>query len=205
MSLRGRVGLFGGTFNPIHVGHLRVAQEALRQFALARVLFLPTGHPPHKEVAFGVPGELRYQMVRLAIRGQPGFSVSRCEVDNPGPAYTVDTIAKMRRRYPEGVAYIVGADILARLEIWKDTERLLRSCPFVVAPRPGVTKEAFSRPPFDGAELHFLRMEEINLSSSEIRRRYREGLPTAGMVPQAVDQLIRAHNLYGVAQGRPSG
>ncbi len=198
--MRNRVGLFGGTFNPIHVGHLRVAEEALRQFGLSKVIFLPTGHPPHKEVAEGVPGELRYEMVRLAIQGRPGLEVSRYELDCPGPCYTVDTIAAMKERYPQGVAYIVGADIFLAIEFWKDYPRLLRSCPFIIAPRKGIPQEAFCRPPFDVAELYFLEMEEIDLSSSDIRRRYREGLPTKGLVPPAVDEFIRARGLYGVAE-----
>ncbi|MGC9530127.1 MAG: nicotinate-nucleotide adenylyltransferase [Candidatus Bipolaricaulaceae bacterium] len=197
--MRNRVGLFGGTFNPIHFGHLRVAEEAMRQFGLAKVVFLPTGHPPHKQVAEGVPGDLRYQMVCLAVRGRPGLTVSRHEVDKDGPSYTVDTVEAMKRRYPQGVAYIVGADIFSNIEAWKDYQRLLQSCPFVVAPRGRVSSEAFRRAVFRGAELHFLDMQEVSLSSSEIRRRYRDGRPTGGLVPPAVDAFIRAHGLYGVA------
>lgn len=197
MSLRGRTGLFGGTFNPIHVGHLRVAEEALRQFGLREVVFLPTGCPPHRTVDEGVPGEARYTMVHLAVDGHPGFAVSRIEVDR-GPCYTVDTVAAMRKKHPEGVAYIVGADIFARIETWHDWPRLLQSCPFIVAPRPGVPLTTFRRPPFDRAELLFLEMPLIAVSSSEVRRRYREDLPIEGMVPPAVDRWIRAHGLYGV-------
>jgi len=203
LSLAGRTGLFGGTFNPIHVGHLRVAEEALRQFNLRQVLFIPTGQPPHREVADGVPGELRYEMVRLAIAGRPGFAVSRAELDRPGPAYTVDTIALLKGEHPEGVAYIVGADIFAQIEIWHDWPRLLSLCPFIVAPRPGVDLARFREPPFDRAELYFLDMAPIALSSSEVRRRYRLGLPTAGLVPEAVDRFIRERGLYGVRRTSP--
>ncbi|MBC7092952.1 nicotinate (nicotinamide) nucleotide adenylyltransferase [Candidatus Bipolaricaulota bacterium] len=196
--MQGRTGLFGGTFNPIHLGHLRVAEEALRQFGLRQIVFLPTGHPPHREVDEGVPGEQRYAMVKLAVEGRPKFTVSRYEVDRPGPCYTVDTIAAMKAEHPEGVAYIVGADIFSRIEIWHDWPRLLGSAPFIVAPRPGVDMAVFHRAPFTQAELHFLEMPLINLSSAEVRRRYREGLSTAGMVPEAVDRFIRRHRLYGV-------
>ncbi len=194
--------MFGGTFNPIHVGHLRVAEEALRQFELREVVFVPTGHPPHRPVADGVPAEDRYTMVRLATADYPQFSVSRFEVDRPGPCYTVDTVAAMKEIYPHGVAFIVGADIFARIHTWRDWPRLLRSCPFIVAPRPATDIGSFSRPPFDQAEVHLLQMPPIPVSSSEVRRRYRSGLSTTGMVPPAVDRWIRDHRLYGVA---PSG
>lgn len=205
MSLQGRTGLFGGTFNPIHVGHLRVAEEALRQFGLREVEFIPTGHPPHRPVDEGTPAEARYTLVRLAVEGHPRFSVSRVEVDRPGPCYTVDTVAAMRELHPEGVAFIVGADIFARIETWREWTRLLASCPFIVAPRPGASPAVFHRPPFDRAEIYFLEMPLIAISSSEIRRRYRSGLSTEGLVPPAVDQWIRAHGLYGVARPRAGG
>jgi nicotinate-nucleotide adenylyltransferase len=197
--LRGRTGLFGGTFNPIHLGHLRVAEEALRQFGLRKIVFLPTGQPPHRAVDEGVPGEARYAMVSLAVDGHAGFAVSRAEIDRVGPCYTVDTVEAMKNEHPEGVAYIVGADIFARIETWHDWPRLLTSCPFIVAPRPGIHPTAFGGSPFDRAELFFLQMPLISVSSSDVRRCYRDGLPTAGMVPPAVDRWIRAHGLYGVA------
>ncbi|HNR24324.1 MAG TPA: nicotinate-nucleotide adenylyltransferase [Candidatus Bipolaricaulis anaerobius] len=205
MSLQGRTGLFGGTFNPIHIGHLRVAEEAWRQFGLRKAVFIPTGRPPHRAVDEGTPAEARYTMVCLAVEGHPQFSASRIEVDRPGPCYTVDTVATMKELHPEGVAYIVGADIFARIETWHDWPRLLASCPFIVAPRPGTPPTVFHRPPFDRAQIHFLDMPLISMSSSEIRRRYRCGLPTEGLVPPAVDQWIRAHGLYGVATPRLGG
>lgn len=199
MSLRGRTGLFGGTFNPIHVGHLQVAEEAWRQCGLRRIVFLPTGYPPHRAVDEGISAETRYTMVRLAVEGDARFTVSRFEVDRVGPCYTVDTIAALNEAHREGVAYIVGADIFAQIETWHDWQRLLTSCPFIVAPRPGVPAATFHRPPFDQAEVHFLEMPTIAVSSSEVRRRYREGLSTLGMVPPAVDRWIRINGLYGVA------
>ncbi len=182
-----------------------MAEEALRQFELREVVFLPTGCPPHRAVDEGVPAEVRYTMVRLAVEGRPRFSVSRIEVDRSGPCYTVDTVAAMKEIHREGVAYIVGADIFARIETWHDWSRLLASCPFIVAPRPGVPLATFRHAPFDRAELHFLEMPFIAVSSSEVRHRYREGLPTEGMVPPAVDQWIRAHGLYGVASRNEGG
>jgi len=194
LSLRGKVGLFGGAFNPIHVGHLRVAEEALRQFGLDRVIFIPTARPPHKEV--DVPAELRFRMVELAIAGHPGFEVSRAEMDTDGPAYTVDTVRKMLKLYPQGVAYIIGADAFLGLSSWKDSDELIQLCPFIIAPRRGIDPEELRRPPLDRAEIHLIPMEPVEISSSEIRRRYREGLPVEGLVPEAVDRFIRAHGIY---------
>ncbi len=197
--------MFGGTFNPIHIGHLRVAEEALRQCGLREVVFLPTGCPPHRAVAEGVSAEARYTMVCLAVAGHPGFTVSRFEVDRTGPCYTVDTVAALKEVHREGVAYIVGADIFARIETWHDWPRLLASCPFIVAPRPGVPPATFHRPPFDRAEVQLLEMPTIAVSSSEVRRRYREGLPTTGIVPPEVDRWIRTNGLYGVAPSPVGG
>jgi len=200
LSLRNRTGLFGGTFNPIHCGHLRVAEEALNQFGLERVVFLPTGTPPHRKVDEGVSGELRFQMVKLATEGHPKFVVSRHELDKAGPCYTVDTIEAMKGLHAHGVAYIVGADVFSRIEIWHDWPRLLASAPFIVAPRPGVDLTVFAKPPFDRAEIHILDMPLVPVSSAEIRRRYHMGLSVEGMVPGVVDRFVREMGLYGVVR-----
>ncbi len=193
--------MFGGTFNPIHVGHLEVGRAAVRQFGLSQVVFVPTGHPPHKQVAGGTSGELRYEMVQRAVADYSEFTVSRIELDTDGPAYTVDTIARLKERYPQGIAYLVGADIFLKIDEWKDTKRLLASCPFIVALRDGIGAEAFRGAPFDRAELYFVEMEEVKVSSREIRERYRDGEPLEGLVPAAVDTFIRKRGLYGVVQG----
>jgi len=197
--LAGSTALFGGTFNPIHMGHVRVAEEALKQFGLQQVVFLPTGRPPHKPVAEGVGGEDRYEMVRRAVEGRAGLTVSRYELDQPGPTYTVDTVRELKARYPEGIAYLVGADILVHIDKWKAGEQLIRSCPFIIAPRKGIGPEAFRGGAFSDAEFHFLCMEEIALSSREIRGYYREGASTDGLVPPLVDAFIRERGLYRMA------
>ncbi len=201
LSLRGKVGVFGGTFNPIHVGHLKVAERAVEQFGLAQVVFVPTGYPPHKPVAGGVSGALRYEMVRRAVASRAEFSVSRVELDKDGPAYSVDTIAALSEVYPQGVAFLVGADIFLRIEEWRASDRLLSSCPFIVAPRDGVTPGHFRRAPFSQAELYFLEMEPIDVSSWEVRRRYQAGEDVDGLVPAAVDAFIRERNVYDMVQG----
>ncbi len=196
MSLRGRTGLFGGTFNPLHNAHLLVAEKALEQFGLKEVIFIPCGIPPHKEVADGVSKEDRYEMVRLAIAGRPRFSVSRIEIDRDGPSYTIDTIRALKGKHPEGLSFIVGADLLSQIETWKEPEALLESVPFIVAPRDGVRKEIFSAPPFDQAEIHFLDMREVDLSSTWVREAVRRGEEFEGSVPSQVANYIREHGLY---------
>lgn len=173
----------------------------MTQFELAEVVFVPTGHPPHKPVAGGISGALRYEMVRRAVADRPRFSVSRVELDKDGPAYSVDTVAALSEVYAQGIAFLVGADIFLRIEEWREAERLLRSCPFIIAPRDGVTPEDFRRPPFDQAELYFLEMQLIDVSSWEIRRRYRDGEDVEGLVPMAVDAFIRERNLYDMVRG----
>ncbi len=196
MSLEGRVGLFGGTFNPLHNAHLIVAENALTQFKLREVIFIPCGIPPHKEVADGVTKEDRYEMVRRAIAGHPRFSVSRIEIDREGPSYTIDTIRALKGKYPEGLCFIVGADLLAQIDTWREPEALLKSVPFIVAPRDRVRKEIFFVPPFDRAEIHFLDMDEVDLSSTWVREAVRHGKDYESHVPPVVADYIREHGLY---------
>ncbi len=196
LSLTGRVGLFGGTFNPLHNAHLIVAEKALEQFALKEVIFIPCGIPPHKEVADGVTKEDRYEMVRRAIAGHPRFSVSRIEIDREGPSYTIDTIRALMGKYPEGLCFIVGADLLSQIETWKEPNALLKIVPFIVAPRDGVKKEIFFASPFNRAEIRFLDMEEVDLSSTWVREAVRGGKEFASWVPPQVAAYIREHGLY---------
>jgi len=188
--------LFGGTFNPLHNAHLIVAEKALEQFELKEVIFIPSGIPPHKEVADGVSKEDRYEMVRRAIAGRPRFSVSRIEIDRDGPSYTIDTIRALRGKYPQGLCFIVGADLFSQIETWKEPKALLRSVPFIVAPRDGIKKDTFALPPFDQAEIHFLEMKEVDLSSTWVREAVREGKEFTRLVPSAVADYIREHGLY---------
>jgi len=199
LSLQNRMGLFGGTFNPLHNAHIAVANNAMEQFGLAEIVFIPSGTPPHKKVAGGVDKEMRYTMVKDALSATPYFSVSRIEIDRHGPSYTIDTIEAMREVYPQGLCFIVGADLLADIETWKKPEALLRSIPFIVAPRARITEEAFTSPRFTGAQIHWLRMQQVDLSSSWVRKRIRQGQPIEKWVPEEVINYIKQHRLY---QGR---
>ena len=196
MNLSGRIGLFGGTLNPLHSAHLLVAETAYVQFGLSQVIFIPSGIPPHKEIMSNVTKEDRYAMVKGAIAPYDHFSVSRIEIDRDGPSYTVDTIAAMQDQYPQGLCFIVGADLLLQIETWKEPHKLLASVPFLIAPRNGISRDLFTVPPFDEAEIGFLEMEEVDLSSTWIRNRIMRGEGIPDCVPEYVASYIEEHGLY---------
>lgn len=180
----------------MHNAHLLVAQKALEQFSLSQIVFIPSGIPPHKEVEDGIGKEDRYEMVKQAIIPYERFLVSRIETDRVGPSYTIDTIRALKRVHLQGICFIVGADLLVQIETWKEPEALLTSVPFIVAPRGGIAKEAFLSPPFHRADLHFLAMKEVNLSSSWVRERVKHGEPIKNWVPPEVATYIEQRGLY---------
>jgi nicotinate-nucleotide adenylyltransferase len=196
LSLKGRVGLFGGTFNPLHNAHLRVAGVALEQYELSKILFIPNGIPPHKGPLAGISGEDRYRMVEAAVRGRDRFAALRIEIDREGPSYTIDTIRALKDDYPQGVCFIVGADRLLDISTWREPEALLQSVPFVIAPREGLSVGAFDRPPFGGAETYSLDMEEVDLSSSWLREKVARGEEIGEWVPPEVEAYIADNGLY---------
>lgn len=196
LNLTGRIGLFGGTFNPLHSAHLLVAEAAYEQFGLSQVIFIPSGTPPHKEILSDVTREDRYAMVKLAIAEFPHFSVSRVEIDRDGPSYTIDTIRALQGDYPQGLCFIVGADLLLQIETWKEPRELLASVPFIIAPRDGIKRERFSAPPFDRARISFLEMDEVDLSSTWVREQIMSGGGVPDCVPGSVARYIEEHGLY---------
>ncbi len=195
MSSSSRVGLFGGTFDPIHNAHLEVARQSLVQEDLDKVILIPSKHPPHKTEKGMTPANLRYEMVDLAIEGKPSLEVSPVEINREGPSYTIDTLREMEQVYDD-IAFIVGADNLINIDTWKSPERLLNSCPFIVAPRGGILEGDFEKDIFQGKDLRFLNMSEISLSSTEVRERIVEGESVDGMVPEEVFEFIVKKGLY---------
>ena len=196
LDFRNRGGLFRGTFNPLHSAHLRVAAKALEQFALSKIVFIPNGIPPHKAVELGCSKEDRYTMVERAVADSGQMEVSRIEIDREGPSYTIDTIRAMKDDYPQGICFIVGADKLLELDTWKEPDALLRSVPFIVAPRAGVQVSAFHEPPFDCAMIAALEMEEVDLSSTSLRDMVARGAGIEDLVPSAVADYIKERGLY---------
>lgn len=195
-----RIGLMGGSFNPVHIGHVHLARAALDAGCAERVLFLPTGNPPHKRS--GLADKLhRLQMVRLAIEGEADMDVCREEVDREGVIYTVDTLGILKERMPDvDFSYIIGADSLRALHTWKRPEELITLCRFLVVMRPGEgeeeTLEAARMWRGRGAQIEFLRMQPMDISSTEIRRRIAAHEAIDPLVPAGVAAYIRAHDLY---------
>ena len=189
-------GLMGGTFDPIHIAHLVIAEEALDLLGLDRVIFVPSARPPHKSGDDVTSVEHRLEMVRLAIDGNPRLALSDLEVRRSEPSYTVETVRQFRRELGEHetLFFIMGADSLAQFFTWKDPLDLVSACEFVVVPRPGVG-------PGDGdprimEKTHMLDTPLIDVSSSDIRERVRTGRSIRYLVPEGVIAYIREKNLY---------
>lgn len=195
----GPVGFLGGTFDPVHIGHLAVAEEAREALGLARVLFVPAGVPPHKAGRAISPAADRVAMVELAIADNPAFALCRAEVDRPGLSYTVDTVERLLPELGE-VTVIVSTELLGGLRTWKDPERLLRIARLAVVPRPGhpATAPEVVADHFPGLEerVTFLDGPHLGLSASEIRARSAAGRSIRYLVPDAVSAYIGDHGLY---------
>ena len=197
-----RVGILGGTFNPIHVGHLIIAQDALEQLGLARVIFVPSATPPHKPLDGNATAAQRLAMVRLAIRGDRRFAVDDLEIGRGGKSYTVDTLAQLRQRMPNvEFHFIIGSDSLRELHRWKDVARLVRLCTFVTVPRPGFEPKPVVDPKLDAAtrrrlQQQVLRGHPCDIASRDIRSRIAQGRSIRYLVPDAVARYIESHRLY---------
>jgi nicotinate-nucleotide adenylyltransferase len=190
----------GGTFDPIHTGHLVVAEEARTRFGLDEVIFMPAAVPPHKHREDISPAEDRYAMVLLATASNPCFSVSRLELDRPGPSYTIDTVRELRARLgPQAeLFFLTGVDAVLEILTWHDPEALIGECRFIAAARPGYDLEQLSHrlPPRFLAAIETLVAPGVDISSSEIRRRVREGASITYLTPEAVEDYVRKRHLY---------
>ena len=207
-------GLFGGTFDPIHLGHLRCAQEVKETFQLSEVVFILAAIPPHKVDRPLIATADRWAMVKLAIAGNPSFSLSDVEIRREGRSYSIETISYYHRDLAEGegLFFILGADAFCEIETWKDYPQLFTLCDFIVISRPqfdplqapvliaeGFTKEAggrFRHP--SGHTVSVLSVTPFGISSTEIRRIIREGKSLTYLVPEAVEAYIMQKGLYQV-------
>jgi len=196
------IGVLGGTFDPIHMGHLIIAEEIRGQLDLAEVLFVPAGEPWLKTNNSISPAEHRVQMLRLAIADEPSFKLSTIEIERAGPSYTVDTIAQFKSQIgtEDRLFFILGWDNLMQLPQWREPSRLVQMCSLVAVPRVGYpspdlnTLEAAIPGLSQGVIL--LHTPQIEISSSEIRHRVTRGLSIHHLVPEPVEKYIREHNLY---------
>jgi nicotinate-nucleotide adenylyltransferase len=195
-----RIGVFGGTFDPIHIGHLVSAEEVRVELGLERVVFVPARLPPHKLDHVVSLVEHRLAMVELAIASNPYFAVSKVDIDRSGPSYTVDTIELLRDEWGGGEIYfIMGSDSLLDILTWHNPQRLIRLCRFAVVSRPGYQvdlDELDALLPGVASRVQMLNAPELAISSTDIQQRVCEGLSIKYQVPEAVEDYIYQHKLY---------
>lgn len=221
-----RLGILGGTFNPIHRCHLAIATQTRDRLSLDQVLFIPSGNPPHKPAASLAPAEDRYAMVELAIASEPTFKLSDLEIRRTTKSYTIDTIQLLQSRYPPSTElfFIIGLDSLLEFPTWKDASRLLSLCHFVVASRPQVgfaslnafpllpplspesnqalqnldqgTLEQYEIPTGANQSLWLLRLPPCHVSASDIRDRILRGAGLSSLLPEPVESYIIEHGFY---------
>jgi nicotinate-nucleotide adenylyltransferase len=202
MSKREKIGIMGGTFDPIHIGHLITAETVRAEYGLDKIIFIPAGSPPHKKDFKIAPAGHRYAMTVIATKSNRSFSVSSLEQERDGLSYTVDTVQSLLLDYENRADFyfIVGADMLKDLTDWKDIEHLLTLCRFVVVARPGSTDQIneliknFSIGNF--SPIEYLAAPEIEISSTDIRERIKTGRSVKYIVPESVEEYIKKHNLY---------
>ncbi len=198
------VGVFGGTFDPVHVGHLVLAEQCREQARLDQVWFIPSARPPHKLDRPLAPFGQRVEMLNLAIAGHAAFRVNEVEKERPGPSYTADTLDLLHQRYPEtDLALILGADCLPDLQYWHDPARIVARATLLIAGRPGWTlwsaeelQTALRLPTADSIRQERVVMPQIDIASRDLRQRVREGRSIRYLVPRAVECYIVEHKLY---------
>ena len=215
---RERIGILGGTFNPVHSGHLRAAEAVAEIFGLDKVLLIPSYIPPHKHSPDIAPARHRLRMLELACGGRTRCVPSDLEVKARGKSYSILTLKKIHRLHPRAwVFFILGVDAFVEIETWKDYEQVLEQCLFIVISRPGFDLEAASRvlggrlrdrirvlgprerpteAMFEADRVFLVGIDALDVSSTDIRRRLREGRPVAGLVPPAVEEYLHHHRLY---------
>ena len=182
-----KIGLFGGSFDPIHHGHLILARDAMESLALDRVIFIPVNVSPHKLAHPPVAAGLRCEMVAAAIAGEPRFSMDACEAEREGPSFAVDTVRLMRRRFPQAeLFYFIGEDNVSSLHTWREIDELKKLASFVVLARGNLQ-------PVEGFPVI---SRNIDISSTDIRNRIAQGLPVRYLLPDAVCAILTRHQLY---------
>ncbi|MBW3606545.1 MAG: nicotinate-nucleotide adenylyltransferase [Actinobacteria bacterium] len=196
----GAVGIMGGSFDPIHMGHLVTAEQARADIGLDEVVFVPAGAQPQK--AHSTPAELRYLMTVLATAANPAFSVSRLEIDREGPTYTIDTLRSMRRERPNvRLFFITGADAILDILTWKNAQECLELAEFVAATRPGYDLRRLES---EGLRRHvrILDVPALAISSSDVRERFEQQQPVRYLIPLEVEQFARKYRLYRNGPGQ---
>jgi len=203
LSKNQRIGIMGGTFDPIHYGHLVTAEAARIHFDLDKVIFTPTGNPPHKKNYKVSPAEDRYLMTVLAINRNPFFQVSRMEIERSGYTYTADTLELFYEKYGPDTKlfFISGADAILDILTWKDVDRVLNYCTFIAATRPRYPMDKLHEKLKEIRELYKqevfpMEVTGMDISSTEIRKRVKRGLSIKYLLPESVDIYIQKSGLY---------
>ena len=192
-----KLGIFGGTFNPIHLGHLLIAQDALEEFGLSKVLFIPAATPPHKRAPDLAPDRHRLAMVKLATRENPKFAVSDIELRRGGLSYTIDTVRALRKRHSRAELHLlIGSDSLNEFHHWREARELAGLCRVIAVLRPGEKRFRFAKRRLPGLRPLTLAAHPFAVSSTEIRERVRKVKSVRYLVPDAVGRYIAKHNLY---------
>lgn len=211
-----RLGLLGGTFDPVHFGHLRFAEESLELFSLDGVIFMPVGIPPHKQASRITAAQKRLKMVELAIQGNPRLCISDLEIRKPWMSYSVETIKEIKEEFGPGLElyFLVGCDAFEDIGCWKDYQELLSLCNFVVAARAG---QSLSLPleiasafcyhdkgcyrHLSGTLLYYAEITALDISSTKIREAVRQGKSIRYLLPTDVEDFIKREDLYTSCQG----
>lgn len=197
-----KIGVLGGTFDPVHLGHLKMAEEAKEALGLAEVILVPAGQPMSKAADRVTPPEQRARMLRLAVAGKPHLKVSDMEIERPGPSYTVDTIAALKKRYggKAEIFFILGYDSLAQLPEWHEPGSIIGMCTLVAVPRPGYPRPRLAALenslPGISQKVVFLDKPRLDISGTAIREKVRKHEAIDKLVPRLVGEYIRKHGLY---------
>ncbi len=202
MVLR-RVGILGGTFDPVHRGHLEIARHAIDEAGLERVVFVPAGQPRLKSGAQSASAEERLEMIRLAVEGNPGFNVSDIEVGRSGSTLTVETLTELSATLDAGVemVFILGLDVLARFDEWVEPESVVELALLLAVDRAGYAgfdwDGFYARNPYARGRVECIHSTAVDVSASELRSRLAAGSPVSGLIPEQVERFIREKGLYG--------
>lgn len=197
-----KIGIMGGTFNPIHFGHLLLAEQAMEAYDLDEVLFIPSGNPYMKDTEPIVDGTIRGHMTELALKGHPHFRMSSIELDRKGPTYTYETLETLKEENPDCTYYfILGADSLLTMETWKNPKQIFKNCVVIASVRGTGTEDKIRKIATHliyeyQADVHILPARFIDLSSSEIRQRIVNGKSVRYMLPEEVREYIYENGLY---------
>jgi nicotinate-nucleotide adenylyltransferase len=186
-----RIGIFGGTFNPIHFGHLVLAEQAYEKLNLDKVIFIPSFYPPHKKSHDVISALHRYNMVKLAIKGNPRFEISDIEVKRKGRSFLIDTLRQLKKIYPKAkLFFISGSDTSEQMSRWKSIDEILNLAKFVLAKRPGYRLKKYNK------NISVISITELDVSSSMIRRKISQGKSIRYLMPLRVYRYIKQKGLY---------